>query len=188
MQVNKQVSYLLRGDKNEKNNKHLTATFYNKYLFSRNRKNYDDFTGDTILNTKENKLDGSSFLGMKHAWLDFYCNRNNNIRTFLKLTLSFGNLNYHIKSSLAGSSLFIKLDSTIYDFKDNGQTTYVPNVQYGFAVSTAFYAVDKSFIEKIANAKEIKVRILGSNDEYLDFEFGEDNFAIAKKFVKKINK
>ena len=48
--------------------------------------------------------------------------------------------------------------------------------------------ITKSFIEKIANAKEIKVRILGSNDEYLDFEFGEDNFAIAKKFVKKINK
>jgi len=84
-----------------------------------------------------------------------------------------------------GPSLFLTVDGQEMSFSGNGSFNKRKSARKGFVNETAFYPVNKQQLEKIANAKQVKVRIKGNNG-IVEREFGPENFKRFQDFVMRI--
>lgn len=147
-------------------------------------KEVDNFTGDTIWTLKSSNLSGGSFWDLRNANLTlvYYSGKT----LFMKLWVTSGKL-FSVKQGVIGASLKIKTDNKTYELTDNGQNTFETGVQ-GSGLCKVVYIIDFALVKDIVDSKEPKVRIVTSDEVYLDFYFGEDNIKEYKKFYKKFNK
>ncbi len=153
-------------------------------LFSQDiEKEIDDFTGDTIYTLESSNLSGGSFIGLQNANLTLKYISSKTL--FMKLSVTNGSV-FSIKNGSLGASLYIKTDKKINELSDNGQNTF--KAGQGFWLAQAVYIINFELIKEIIDSKEVKVRILTTDETYMDFHFGEDNMKEYKKFYKKFNK
>lgn len=146
-------------------------------------KSFDKFTEDSIYFMYGNGLEGGSFIGMLHCGFNIMKFKHKDKTETYRIEISLTTAkNFSIKDGTLGSSLYIKSDTTIYDFKAFN-VSYKP--AQGFYLNNASYMTDKNFLLLLVNSKSVMIRITGLDNSYYNFSFGKDNFINLKDFLKK---
>jgi hypothetical protein len=144
---------------------------------------YDKFTGDSIFFMYDNELEGGSFISLTHCGFNVTLIKHKDKSQSYIIDISLTTAkNFTIKDGTLGSSLYIKIDTVIYDFKASGMS-YKPSQSYYF--NNATYGSSRDFLLMIVNSKTVLVRIKGFDNSYYDFSFERDNFINLKDFLNK---
>lgn len=83
-----------------------------------------------------------------------------------------------------GTTLLLNVDGEEMNFTGNGSFNKRKPHRKGFVNETALYEVTRGQLQKIAAAKQVKVRIKGNNG-IIDREFGPENFKRFQDFVAR---
>lgn len=109
----------------------------------------------------------------------------------MRFTSKTGNIIYSIKVHYgskswifieSGESLIFLIDSERVSLTGEGSLRNRDVVYAGVIHETAYYDVDRSFLEKIANAKTVKMKLIGSR-YYTERPFKPENQNNFKKFL-----
>ena len=96
------------------------------------------------------------------------------------------------------TSLFILLDSSVLTFESIGGEAKLsyernrlddfifPNSGFQYQKELALYEIPKNLLSSISNAKNVKIKIYGSNSSR-EYYFGKNNFKNIKEFMKIIS-
>ena len=141
----------------------------------------DEYRGERFDTTTDTQLESSSMPGTQ-VWL-------NASRVSQKYGVTLFYLDVHVESSLAwlaigpGQTLILVVDNAEIRFDGIGSADLRKTDQKsGKFLESAVYLSNASDIRKIADAKEVKVKVIGKNG-VLQSAFGPSNFAVYKKFV-----
>lgn len=80
--------------------------------------------------------------------------------------------------------LKIKLDDKMYEFDSVKDSRNVLNG--GYIEELNYYAVDRDFIEKMANAATVSIRLVGK-DNYMVMDYKDKHSDLLKKFLIQTN-
>jgi hypothetical protein len=83
-----------------------------------------------------------------------------------------------------GQTLTITADDDTLKFTGNGSMNRRRAYKKDFVRETALYEVDKGDLQKLANAKKIKIQLRGNNG-LVEREFAPENFENLKAFVAR---
>jgi hypothetical protein len=146
---------------------------------------YDQFKGDTTVRMSYNDLGGSNMsLGTCAICLNIQkviskegCESYSLIAEYVKW-VSYPKWLF-IKS---GESLVLLIDGKRIGLTGEGSENH-REVVGGNIIETAWYPVSAELIRTISNAKEVKVKLIGSNS-FVERYFVQRNFNNFKKFVE----
>ncbi len=142
---------------------------------------HDDFTGDLIEFTTDNLLTGDAVPGTD-VWLNAtrITQKNGVIVYYLEIYLSSSRDWIKIEP---GNTLFLTMDGKEYRYDGIG-SPQSRGTSKGKFTEHAIYRTTSADIRKLAEAKEVKVKVVGSVD-VLQRAFGPANTQIFKDFVAK---
>ena len=150
--------------------------------------NFDPITGErtdlmseNILETPQNPPREVVWLNAARIYRDVW-NRQNSL--FLEVNYMARTETGYLEIPL-GPSLVLTVDGQEMTFNGNGSFNKRQSNKKGFVNETALYAASKEKLQKIANAKQVKVRIKGNNG-VVEREFGPENFKRFQDFVGRI--
>jgi len=140
----------------------------------------DEFDGYTINRMEHNMLGGGSLLSYTTIWLNTQ-----------RYQSKEGNVSYSLIAEYVspdwlfierGESLILLVDGQRMGLVGDGSWNH-RNVGYGRMVSEkSWYNITLEDLQKIANAKEVKVKIIGSQ-YYAERCFTDANFKNLKRFI-----
>ena len=84
-----------------------------------------------------------------------------------------------------GTTLMLTVDGQEMNFTGNGSFNKRKSKQKGFVNETALYRVVQTQLAKIANAKQVKVRVKGNNG-IVERDFRPENFQRFQEFLTRV--
>ena len=84
-----------------------------------------------------------------------------------------------------GTTLMLTVDGQEMNFTGNGSFNKRKSKQKGFVNETALYRVVQTQLAKIANAKQVKVRVKGNNG-IVERDFRPENFQRFQEFLARV--
>lgn len=158
-------------------------------LFYRVRTVHDEFDGYTKHILEGNSLGDESFLGALYSATIYF-----NVQKFISKQ---ENVDYHIIIKYEhdgnwlfiddGESLILLIDGVRKGFSGDGSSRHrdVVSVFKGSnVVELAYYKITAEELKQIANAKEVKVKLIGSQ-HYCNRHFTKSTFNLLGKFIKE---
>lgn len=149
---------------------------------------YDPITGERTDLMSENVLETPQtpprevvWLNADHIYKDAW---NRGGKTYLEV-------NYMAKTETGyleipiGTTLLLNVDGQELNFSGNGSFNKRKPWKKGFVRETALYEVSRTQLAKIANAKQIKVKIKGNNG-IVERDFAPDNFKRFQDFLARL--
>lgn len=143
----------------------------------------DKFDGYTINKTQNNILSANMFQDM--VCLDIQRFQKNDLVLY-NLILKYGPTSDWLFID-SGESLILLVDGTRMGFTGDGSSQYRNVLSGGSIVEKSYYEITPDQILKIANAKEVSVKIIGSQ-YYAERKFLKSTFNNFKKFYEEFLK
>jgi len=84
-----------------------------------------------------------------------------------------------------GTTLMLTVDGQEMNFTGNGSFNKRKSKQKGFVNETALYRIVQTQLGKIANAKQVKVRVKGNNG-IVERDFRPENFQRFQEFLARV--
>ncbi len=147
---------------------------------------YDEFEGYTIVRMSNNSLSGSGLYidtGIVNLNVQKFISKEG--RESYSLIVEYVDYSDYATWLFirSGESLVLLIDGKRIGFTGEGSWNDRDVLYGGSIVETAWYAVSPEIIRMVANAKEVKVKLVGDKG-FVQRHFNQTNFSNFKKFVE----